>query len=42
MEGFFPSKIVVFKVPDESCLDTTGDLDPLGDDFGEYCSTFRN
>uniref|UniRef100_A0A182FBE9 Uncharacterized protein n=1 Tax=Anopheles albimanus TaxID=7167 RepID=A0A182FBE9_ANOAL len=46
IEGFLPSCMVVLSVPDESCLDTTGDRPPappaLGDDFGEYCSTFRN
>lgn len=30
--------MVVFKVPVESCLGTTGDREPLGLDFGEYDS----
>lgn len=42
MDGFFPKEIVVFNVPVESWRETTGDRAPLGDDFGEYCSTFRN
>lgn len=43
MVGFFPSEIVVFRVPDESCLDTTGERPPRGEDFGdEYDSIFRN
>jgi len=42
MEGFFPREIVAFNVPVESCLGTTGDLDPRGEDFGEYCSPFLN
>lgn len=41
MEGFFPSEIVALSVPVESCRGTTGDRDPLGDDLGEYCSTFE-
>ncbi len=39
MDGFFPKEIVALSVPVESCLGTTGDLEPLGEDFGEYCST---
>lgn len=39
MEGFFPREMVVFRVPVESWRDTTGERAPLGEDFGEYCST---
>lgn len=42
IDGFFPNDIVAFKVPVESCLGTTGEREPLGEDFGEYCSTFLN
>lgn len=38
MAGVFPKEMVVFKVPVESCLRTTGDREPLGLDFGEYDS----
>lgn len=38
MAGVFPKEMVVFKVPVESCLGTTGDREPLGLDFGEYDS----
>lgn len=31
--------MVVFRVPVESWRDTTGERAPLGEDFGEYCST---
>jgi hypothetical protein len=42
MEGFLPREMVVLRVPVESCRDTTGDLEPRGDDLGEYGSTLRN
>lgn len=42
MEGFLPNEIVVLRVPEESCRETTGDLAPRGEDFGEYGSTFLN
>lgn len=41
--GVFPNDIVVFKVPDESCRETTGERPPCGDDFGECVdSILRN
>ena len=38
--GVLPNDMVVFRVPVVSCriLCTTGDLEPRGLDFGEYCS----
>lgn len=33
---------MVFKVPLESCLGTTGLLFPLGDDLGEFGSNLRS
>lgn len=41
MVGVFPSEMVVFSVPVESCLGMTGDLEPRGLDFGENCSGLR-
>ena len=38
MAGVLPSDIVVFNVPVESCLGTTGDRLPRGLVFGEHCS----
>ena len=40
--GVFPSEMVVFRVPVESCRGTTGLLLPLGEDLGELGSNRRS